>query len=64
MTPGHRRLLDERGWVALEGFLPPERRRRLVDRIEALFAAEGDRAGAEFRRARPIPGPRIQERCS
>jgi len=55
VTSGHRRLLDERGWVALEGFLPAERRLRLVDRIEALFAAEGDRAGAEFKQE---PGAR------
>ena len=55
MTSDRRRLLDERGWVALEGLLPPERRRRLVERIEALFAAEGDRAGAEFKQE---PGAR------
>jgi hypothetical protein len=55
VTPDHRRLLDERGWVALEGFLAAERRRRLVDRIEGLFAAEGDRAGAEFKQE---PGAR------
>jgi len=55
VTPDDRRLLDERGWVALEGFLATERRRRLVDRIEGLFAAEGDRAGAEFKQE---PGAR------
>jgi hypothetical protein len=45
----HARHLDEGGWVRLEGFIAPDRRRRLVDRIDALFAAEGDAAGAEFR---------------
>ena len=45
----HRRELDERGFVRLEGFITPERRQRLADRLQALFDAEGDRAGAEFR---------------
>jgi hypothetical protein len=45
----HRHELDERGFVRLEGFIAPERRRRLTDRIQALFDAEGDRAGAEFK---------------
>jgi hypothetical protein len=52
---GHGRLLDEQGYVRLEGFIVPERRKRLVDRIEALFAIEGERAGAEFRQE---PGAR------
>ena len=51
----HARTLDEDGYVHLEGFIAPERRRRLVDRIDALFAAEGDAAGAEFRQE---PGAR------
>jgi hypothetical protein len=46
----HARGLDEDGYVRLEGFIAPERRRRLVERIDALFAEEGDAAGAEFRR--------------
>jgi hypothetical protein len=44
-----RRALDERGWTRLPGVLSPERRRRVVDRIEALFADEGEQAGAEFK---------------
>lgn len=44
-----RRALDERGWVKLEGVLSSERRDRLVERIEALFAEEGAQAGAEFK---------------
>jgi len=51
----HRRLLDERGYVKLEGLIVPERRRRLADRLEALFTAEGRDAGAEFRQE---PGAR------
>jgi hypothetical protein len=51
----HARRLDEDGYVRLEGFIAPERRRRLVDRIDALFAAEGEAAGAEFRQE---PGAR------
>jgi hypothetical protein len=51
----HRRELDERGFVRLPGFIAPERRRRLVERIEALFAEEGDEAGGEFKQE---PGAR------
>ncbi len=50
-----RRRLDEEGYVRLDGFIAPPLRQRLVDRIEALFAAEGERAGAEFRQE---PGAR------
>ncbi len=51
------RELDERGFTRLEAVLPPQRRERLVGRIEALFAEEGERAGSEFR---PEPGaPRL-----
>lgn len=49
------RDLDHEGWTILPGFVSPERRRRLVDRIEQLFREEGDRAGAEFRQE---PGAR------
>ena len=51
----HARLLDEEGYVRLEGFIAPDRRRRLAERIDALFDAEGDAAGAEFRQE---PGAR------
>jgi ectoine hydroxylase-related dioxygenase (phytanoyl-CoA dioxygenase family) len=50
-----RRRLDEVGYVRLEGFVDPERRQRLIDRIDALFEAEGDKAGTEFRQE---PGAR------
>ena len=49
IPPEHARHLDEEGYVRLEGFIVPARRRRLVDRLDALFAAEGEAAGAEFR---------------
>ena len=55
LTSADRRLLDERGYVKLDGFIAPERRRRLADRIAELFAAEGAAAGAEFRQE---PGAR------
>jgi len=51
----HARRLDEEGYVRLDGFIAPARHRRIVERIDALFAAEGDAAGAEFRQE---PGAR------
>ena len=45
----HRRRLDEHGWVTLAGVIAPARRARLVERIEALFAEEGERAGSEWK---------------
>jgi hypothetical protein len=51
----HRRLLDEQGYVRLEGFIAPARRERLADRLETLFEAEGENAGSEFRQE---PGAR------
>jgi hypothetical protein len=51
------RELDERGFTRLEGVVAPERRERLVGRIDGLFAEEGEHAGSEFR---PEPGaPRL-----
>lgn len=47
--------LDERGFVTLAGFIGEARRRRLSERIDDLFTAEGDAAGAEFRQE---PGAR------
>jgi hypothetical protein len=51
----HRRQLDELGYVKLDGFVGAERLSGLVDRIEALFAEEGEAAGAEFKQE---PGAR------
>jgi hypothetical protein len=50
-----RRELDERGWVRLEGVLSDDRRCAVAARLEELFAAEGERAGSEFRQE---PGAR------
>ena len=41
--------LDEAGYVRLPAFIAPERRRRLVERIDHLFTEEGAQAGSEFR---------------
>lgn len=57
----HRRFLDEQGWVNLEGFVSAGRRDRLVDRIEALFAAEG---AADPRTCSPTRGSPIRTRSS
>jgi ectoine hydroxylase-related dioxygenase (phytanoyl-CoA dioxygenase family) len=46
----HQRSLDERGWVCLAGLADPAFRGRLASRIEELFAAEGEVAGAEWKR--------------
>jgi hypothetical protein len=51
----HRRALDEAGFVRLPGFIAPDRRRKLVDRIAELFAEEGEHAGGEFKQE---PGAR------
>jgi hypothetical protein len=45
----HRRLLDGQGWVRLPAFIPPALRERLAARLTALFAREGERAGAEWK---------------
>lgn len=51
MSPdaAERRQLDEGGYLPLEGFMPPPLLDALRQGVEALFVAEGDRAGAEFK---------------
>ena len=49
MAADERQQLDAQGWVRLERAIPPSLRTRLVERIEALFAEEGDRAGCEWK---------------
>jgi hypothetical protein len=44
-----RRALERRGWTRLDGLLTETRRQALVERLDALFAEEGERAGAEFK---------------
>jgi hypothetical protein len=51
----HRDRLDRLGYLKLEGFIAPDLRQRLVERIQALLVAEGERAGSEFKQE---PGAR------
>ncbi|HUY92913.1 MAG TPA: phytanoyl-CoA dioxygenase family protein [Pirellulales bacterium] len=44
-----RRQLDELGYVLLPGVMQPALLSRLRDRVEQLFASEGEAAGAEFK---------------
>jgi ectoine hydroxylase-related dioxygenase (phytanoyl-CoA dioxygenase family) len=44
-----RQQLDDQGYVVLEGFLSSERLQRLRDRVEQVYAEEGENAGHEFR---------------
>jgi ectoine hydroxylase-related dioxygenase (phytanoyl-CoA dioxygenase family) len=44
-----REQLDAQGWVTLGQAIAPSLRTRLVERIEALFAEEGARAGSEWK---------------
>jgi ectoine hydroxylase-related dioxygenase (phytanoyl-CoA dioxygenase family) len=55
MTAADRRQLDELGYLALPGLMPPELLERLRRRVEELFDQEGSRAGAEFKQE---PGAR------
>jgi hypothetical protein len=50
-----KRQLDERGWLMLPGYMSRGLLSELRDRIEELFAEEGDRAGCEFKQE---PGAR------
>lgn len=49
MTKTDRMLLDEAGYVALPGFVPPGLVGELRQRTEELFESEGENAGSEFR---------------
>src|SRR5215472_4949818 len=55
LTRSECRQLDEQGWLALRGLMPPELLARLRRRIDELFAAEGEAAGSEFKQE---PGAR------
>src|SRR5690349_5827472 len=55
LTPSAKRQLDELGYLVLPDFMPPALLAELRERVEALWAEEGDDAGAEFR---PEPGTR------
>ena len=55
LADSEKRQLDELGYLVLRGFVAPPLLSELRERVEALWAAEGDDAGAEFR---PEPGTR------
>jgi hypothetical protein len=55
ITPAQKRQLDDDGYLVLEGFMSGGLLALLRERIEQLFAQEGDRAGHEFK---PEPGCR------
>lgn len=50
MTQAERSQLDDRGFIVFERFLDLETLKALRQRVEELFAAEGENAGNEFRR--------------
>jgi hypothetical protein len=47
--------LRARGYLTLSGAIPPDLRRQVLERLEELYAQEGERAGAEFKQE---PGAR------
>jgi hypothetical protein len=49
MTHAEKSQLDENGYVLLDGFMGPSLLAGLRHRLLALYHAEGDRAGSEFR---------------
>jgi hypothetical protein len=54
------RLLEEDGFVILPGVLSSAEVARFVDRVEELFATEGETAGSEFKQE---PGTRRLANC-
>src|SRR5260370_35926069 len=50
MTTQERNQMDELGYVRLDHFMTPEFLDGLRNRVEELFEAEGENAGAEFRK--------------
>jgi hypothetical protein len=55
LAQSEKQQLDELGYLELPGFVPPPMLEELRDRVESLWATEGDDAGSEFR---PEPGTR------
>jgi ectoine hydroxylase-related dioxygenase (phytanoyl-CoA dioxygenase family) len=49
MSPDQRQQLDTDGYVVLKNFLPSETLSEVRERVEELYAAEGENAGSEFR---------------
>ena len=55
LTDTERRHLEEHGWLALPGLMPPAQLAAVRERIDELFALEGGGAGSEFKQE---PGAR------
>jgi ectoine hydroxylase-related dioxygenase (phytanoyl-CoA dioxygenase family) len=49
MSPTLRQQLDTDGYVVLKNFLPSKTLSEVRDRVEELYAVEGENAGSEFR---------------
>ncbi len=49
LSPSEKQQLDDLGYLVLPGFVPPPMLDALRDRVETLWAEEGDQAGSEFR---------------
>jgi len=49
LSAAQKSQLDELGYVVLENYLDASRLRELNERIDELFAREGERAGSEFK---------------
>jgi ectoine hydroxylase-related dioxygenase (phytanoyl-CoA dioxygenase family) len=50
MTPEERKELEERGYIRLDNFLTAEQVALFNERLEAVYEAEGENAGSEFRK--------------
>src|SRR5690242_3747964 len=55
LSPDQRRQLRDLGYLVLPGAIDPGLRHRVLDRLEVLYAAEGEEAGSEFKQE---PGAR------
>jgi ectoine hydroxylase-related dioxygenase (phytanoyl-CoA dioxygenase family) len=49
LSDAAKQQLEEKGYFVLPGFLSPEEVEKFREKVEEVFAAEGDRAGAEFK---------------
>jgi ectoine hydroxylase-related dioxygenase (phytanoyl-CoA dioxygenase family) len=49
LSASEKQQLEERGYLILPGFLTPAEVRQFNERVEELFAEEGDHAGGEFK---------------
>src|SRR5688572_16718398 len=55
LSPDQQRQLQELGYLTLPGAIEPGLRARVLERLEALYEREGERAGSEFKQE---PGAR------